>query len=125
MFFFGQANRIAYPIGGGGIGRRRGHKIANDGYTFMLKSKSHFSLSYSTNQVELLHGAVAELADAEDLKSSDGDILWVQVPPAPFVLNYVTHSYRQPPLQDDLLLEKWEYLTIEGSTNKASGFNLS
>jgi hypothetical protein len=27
-------------------------------------------------------GAVAELADAEDLKSSDGDILWVQVPPA-------------------------------------------
>ena len=26
---------------------------------------------------------MAELADAEDLKSSDGDILWVQVPPAP------------------------------------------
>jgi hypothetical protein len=28
-------------------------------------------------------GAVAELADAEDLKSSGGDTLWVQVPPAP------------------------------------------
>jgi hypothetical protein len=28
-------------------------------------------------------GAVAELADAEDLKSSGGDTLWVQVPLAP------------------------------------------
>ena len=30
-------------------------------------------------------GAVAELADAEDLKSSGGDTLWVQVPPAPLL----------------------------------------
>jgi hypothetical protein len=28
-------------------------------------------------------GAVAELADAADLKSADRDVLWVQVPPAP------------------------------------------
>jgi hypothetical protein len=30
-------------------------------------------------------GAVAELADAGDLKSSGGDTLWVQLPPAPFI----------------------------------------
>jgi hypothetical protein len=30
----------------------------------------------------LIYGAVAELADAADLKSADRDILWVQVPPA-------------------------------------------
>ena len=30
-----------------------------------------------------MSGAVAELADAEDLKSSGGDTLWVQVPLAP------------------------------------------
>jgi alanine-alpha-ketoisovalerate/valine-pyruvate aminotransferase len=33
-------------------------------------------------------GAVAELADAEDLKSSGGDTLWVQVPLAPLTTIY-------------------------------------
>jgi hypothetical protein len=33
-------------------------------------------------------GAVAELADAADLKSAGGDTLWVQVPPAPQVAFY-------------------------------------
>ena len=28
------------------------------------------------------HGAVEELADAEDLKSSGREVLWVRVPPA-------------------------------------------
>jgi hypothetical protein len=40
-------------------------------------------------------GAVAELADAEDLKSSGGDTLWVQVPPAPYTgLNYQVGFFR-------------------------------
>ena len=30
-----------------------------------------------------LDGAVAELADAGDLKSSEGDLVWVRLPPAP------------------------------------------
>src|SRR3990172_123095 len=30
-------------------------------------------------------GAVAELADAEDLKSSEGNLVWVRLPPAPYI----------------------------------------
>lgn len=33
--------------------------------------------------VRILAGAVAELADAEDLKSSEVILVWVRVPPAP------------------------------------------
>ena len=33
-------------------------------------------------------GAVAELADAVDLKSSGSDTVWVRPPPAPQVLKY-------------------------------------
>ncbi len=32
--------------------------------------------------MQLICGAVAELADAADLKSADRDILWVRSPPA-------------------------------------------
>ena len=37
--------------------------------------------------VRILAGAVAELADAEDLKSSARKSMWVRVPPAPLNIN--------------------------------------
>jgi hypothetical protein len=33
-------------------------------------------------KIKILFGAVAELADAGDLKSSEGNLLWVRLPPA-------------------------------------------
>ena len=32
--------------------------------------------------LHLCYGAVAELVDAADLKSAEGDLVWVRVPPA-------------------------------------------
>ena len=40
-------------------------------------------MTRSSVAIKLVHpGAVAEQADAADLKSAGGDTLWVQVPPA-------------------------------------------
>lgn len=56
-----------------------------------------------------MSGAVAELADAEDLKSSGGDTLWVQVPPA-LLLNHMLGRLTAPtylfsgPIYDQLIL---------------------
>ena len=39
-------------------------------------------LTHSVSWLQYDDGAVAELADAEDLKSSEGDLVWVRIPPA-------------------------------------------
>jgi hypothetical protein len=49
---------------------------------FIILVNTIFSLPIFINRVKSFHGAVAELADAADLKSAGGDTLWVQVPPA-------------------------------------------
>ena len=41
-------------------------------------------LDASRVRVTINTGAVAELADAGDLKSSEGNLVWVRLPPAPF-----------------------------------------